>query len=225
MKKTMIVSGLSLLFLLTASAVAYGLRRMAFSSAWIPLAIGAGLLVLSGIGAFFAKAEMIKNLVCFCVSAVALGFCICAWYIFRGFDNAFYVIALVSVACIAYLWIFYALSRIPFFERHFNLFFWIFYILSFIAYVLIVIFTKTTYVSTFGYYMLIEMAFIYALCSDSENIQDLVRRITLATYSVFAVAVLIAVFMLSESGGDIDMDFDLKVSSVKKRRPPHDDGF
>ena len=90
---------------------------------------------------------------------------------------------------------------------------------------LIVIFTKTTYVSTFGYYMLIEMAFIYALCSDSENIQDLVRRITLATYSVFAVAVLIAVFMLSESGGDIDMDFDLKVSSVKKRRPPHDDGF
>ena len=67
--------------------------------------------------------------------------------------------------------------------------------------------TKTTYVSTFGYYMLIEMAFIYAMCLEASTWQELVRNLTLSTYSVFGVAVVVGVFVLiAAGGGDADCD-------------------
>jgi hypothetical protein len=164
--------------------------------------------------AIFAKKTIGLNILCFMLSAIALGFCIRAWYIFRNFDNSLLTIFLVSLACVIYLWIFYILAHIPLFEKYFTAFFWIYFIISFIAYFLIMAFTKTTYISTFGYYMLIEMAFIFALCAESENANELVRSLTLSSYSVYIVAVIILICMYG--GGD---GFSIDGLDIGKKKP------
>ena len=68
--------------------------------------------------------------------------------------------------------------------------------------------TKTSFVSTFGYYMIIEAAFILALCDSSNNYLELFRNITLSSYSVFIVAIIIALLML-------ETDFDFYVGNAK----------
>ncbi len=210
MKKTFIVSAVSFLFLLICSLAAYFLRYIPLDNPWWMLVIGLITLAASGIAAAFAHRTVGLNVACFLISAVALGFCIRAWYLFRDFDNPFWLMALVSFAAVIYLWLFYFLSKIPIFEKYPKIFVCIFLIFSLVGYLAVMLTTKTTYVSTFGYYMIIEIAFIFAMCSDISDAPDLVRRLTLSTYSVFAVAVFIAVMMLLGAlGGDADCDCDL----------------
>lgn len=205
MKKISLVSLMSFIFLITASITTYFLKYVSFNNTTTPLFIGLGTLIASGLFAILAKKIFGLNIICFILSAIAFGFCIRTWYIFNQYDNSLLTILLVSLACIAYLWIFYLLAHIPIFEKHFTAFFWSYIIVSFILYILTILLTKTTYVSTFGFYMLIEMAFIFALCYDSKNIKELIRAITISTYSVFIVIIIILLLL---SNGDFDTTFD-----------------
>lgn len=135
------------------------------------------LLVISGVTAFVVRDKTAVNIACFAVNAVALGCCIRAWYIFRGLNNGFLTMFFVSLACIAYLWLFFALCLIPPLSRHIKLFFWLWLILSVIAYVLVVIFTKTTFVSTFGFYMLVMCGFIYSMFPPPPTLKSLCARL------------------------------------------------
>ena len=117
---------------------------------------------------------------------------------------------LVSLAAVGYLWIFFLLSRIPIFKKHPIAFAVPFIVLSVILYAIIVFTTVTTFVSTFGYYALIVIAFIFAMCKSTAEPRDLVRAMTLSTYSLFAVAVIVAIFIaLGDGDFDLDLDFDL----------------
>ena len=209
MKKISIVSTFAFGFLAVASVVAYFLRFLG-GDVWLPLICGVLLLVISGLLAFFAKKSIAFNAVCSAISAVALGFLIRAWYINRGFDNPLWMMLLVSLGAIGYLWIFFLLSRIPIFKAHPIAFAVPFVVLSAIGYAIFVFTTVTTFVSTFGYYMLVVIAFIFAMCKSTAEPRDLVRAMTLSTYSLFAVAVIIAVFIaLGDGDFDLDLDFDL----------------
>lgn len=231
MKKVSMVSLLSFIFLLIASAVTCILKAVTFTSAWIPLIIGVVILIVSGIIALIIREKTAVNIFCYVLSGVALGFCIKAWYILRGFNNPFWVLVLVSLACISYLWVVYGLSRFSFAHNHPGLFMFITLALSLVCYILLVIYTKTTYVSTFGYYMIIEIAFLFAMFASSEDWHELVRNVTLSTYSVFVVAILIALMILSGDGADFDFDFDFSFdgldfgsgsSSPKKQKVKND---
>jgi hypothetical protein len=204
MRKITIVSFASLMFLLMSSVVAYYLRYAAWADAWKYLLVGVGILLASSIIAVFAKENTVINLVCFFMSSVALGFCIRSWYVFRGFDNSLAVMALVSLAAVAYLCFFALLSRIPFIAKYINLCVWIYIILSTIGYIIIIFTTKTTFVSTFGYYMIVESAFILAMCKSTDGFSGMVRALALSTYSIFAAAAIIALFMLAGDGADCD---------------------
>jgi len=207
MKKIGIVSILSFVFLFISSLVAYFLGGITFSSVWVPLCVGVGILIASGVLAIFAKRNMALNAVCYVVSGVALGFCIRAWYVFRDFYNPLWLLALVSLACVAYLWVVFVVSRIPVCKSHPKIYALVAFILSFVGYVLLVIFTKTTFISTFGYYMIIEIAFLFAMFNSSDDFYELFRNITISTYSVFVVAVILVISIAS--GEDFDLDFAL----------------
>lgn len=204
MKKLIQVSIVSFIFLLVASITAFGLSFVDYDRATIFLAIGIGIIVVSGIASIWGDKRTWLNAICFVLCAIALGCCIRAWYLYRGFENHLWILALVSLSCVVYLWIFYALSLIKPFQNHFRAFFWTMFLLSLVAYVLIVIFTKTTYVSTFGYYMIVEVSFMFPLYAKSSSNKQTFRHITLATLSVFVVAGLIAIFMAS---GEFDGAF------------------
>ena len=117
------------------------------------------------------------------------------------------------------LWIFFLIGLIPPIARHVKLYFWIFFGASFAAYILVIIFTETSFVSTFGYYMLVVAAFIYAMCAEVADLKGLMRSLTLSTYSVFAVAVIAAVVVLTGEG-DFSFDFSPDVSSNKRKKKP-----
>ena len=202
MKKISFVSLLSLLFLSLCSFVGYFLRFINFDSFWVPLIFGGFMMIISGIVKIIAKKNMVANIICFFVNAIALGLCLRSWYIFREFDNELWVMLLVSIASVIYLLIFYLLLYIPFFNKHFNVYIWVFLILSFIGYLLVMILTKTTFVSTFGYYMIIEIAFIFAMCRKQETFKQVFLDITVSTYSVIIVAIIMALLMSGADGLD-----------------------
>ena len=204
MKRTTLILLSSFLFLTVASLFAYMLRYTDFGEAYVYLIIGVGILVLSSVLAYFSAEHIPLNIICFFVSAVSLGFLIRSWYIFRGFDNTVGVMLLVSLACLAHLALFCLVAEIPPIKRHKIAAAVIYGLVSLGAYIYIVFTTKTTFVSTFGYYMIVEIAFLYALLAHGEDRASLVRSVTLSTFSVFGVAVIIALMMLA-GGGDCDV--------------------
>ncbi len=207
MKRLGLASLVSLLFLLICSAVAYLFRYLPLSDPWWYLVIGLGVLALSAAAALLGRKFFALNAVCFFTSSLALGACIRAWYIFRGFDNSFWLMALVSLAATLYLSFFFLLSRIPIFARHPAPFVSIFLLLSLVGYLVLVFTTKTTYVSTFGYYMLIELAFVIAVYAESGSLRELFRTLALSTFSVFGVIVFVAIVIFAAAaGGDCDLD-------------------
>lgn len=223
MKKIVTVSLLALAFLIVTSTVAY-LLRFTDLNATVLLIAGAVVLVASAFVAHSVKENIVGNGICYIVNAIALGCCIRAWYLFRGFDNPLWVMYLVSLASVVELWLFYLLAKIPLFNRHAGLYFWLYLLVSLVAYILVVIFTKTTYVSTFGYYMIVEAAFIFAFCNDDEDFSDLFRSMTIASFSVLIVAVIVAFMMITEGDG-FDLDFggefvDIGGGKEKKKKTP-----
>lgn len=220
MRKIGIVSLISFIFLSFCSITEYLLRNITFNDYFIPLLIGFGILIISGIVSAIIKEDLYFNIVCFLFNAIALGFCLRSWYMYRGFDNALWVQILISFACVMYLLVFYFLLYIPFFDKHFKIYIWSFLVLTLIAYILIIIFSKTTFMSTFGYFVIIEIAFIFAMCKREENFTDLFRNITLSSFSVLIVAIIILLIMLECDGLDgFDFGTDiLDITSPKNKK-------
>ena len=191
----------SFAFFTLTSVVAYLLGFLSFSSPWIPLGIGAGFMIFAGVYEFISQYSLIMNIVCSVANSVALGFCVSAWYIYREFDNGIVTMLLLALSCVVYMLLFCLPLLIPFIEHHIKLYFWIFVILSFTVYIGLLFTTKTTYLSTFGFYSIVNVLLVFAMCRDSRNIRSFVRKMTLSTSGVALVAVIIAVLMLD---GDLD---------------------
>lgn len=210
----------SFAFFTLASVVAYLLRFLSFSSPWIPLGIGVGLMIFAGAYEFISEYSLIMNVVCAAANSVALGFCVRAWYIYREFDNGIVTMLLLALSCVVYMLLFCLPLLIPFLERHIKLHFWIFVLLSLAVYIWLLFTTKTTYLSTFGFYSIVNVLFIFAMCRDSRNIRSFVRKMTLSTSGVALVAVTIAVLMLD---GDLDfLDIGeglFDIDSPRKKKP------
>lgn len=211
MKKITLVSIASFLFLFVSSAVAV-LSRYLFSEALAAFLVGLAVLIGSGVLSLLTGERVKLNLLCFFISAVAMGVLMRAWYIVRGFDNSFITVMGVTASVVLYLWIFYALSRIPFVRSShlvFIIFVIMFVIISAVLYVIVMANTETTYVSTFGYYMIIELGFIFAMSLEAENKEELIKNLAHSTYSVFIVAIVVGVAVLVAAlGGDCDCDCD-----------------
>ncbi len=225
MKKITIVSILSIIFLIGCSIIEYILRNHYFERHSTPLIIGIGLLIISGIIALFSKKDIVFNIICYIINSIALGFCLRSWYMFRGFNNDLWITLLVSLSCVIYLLVFYFLLFIPFFNKYFKVYIWLFFALTLIIYVIVVATSKTTFVSTFGYFVIVEISFIFAMCRTHENFEDIFYNITLSSYSVLIVAIIMLLIMLEcdsidgfDFGGDVPSITSPKENKNKKYR-------
>jgi hypothetical protein len=210
MKKITIVSAASFIFLLLCSLVAR-ITRGLFLQFYVPLIIGIAILAVSGIIALIIKDRTPINVLCAILSSVAMGFIVRAWYILRGLENPIYVTALISLGAVAYLWIYFALIRIPPIKESAGVTAAVtalYIILSLVFYIILVVKTDTNFVSTVGFYAFIEISFIFAMSLEVNNNHELIRNLTLSTYSVFAVALIVAVIALMAAAGDGDCDCD-----------------
>lgn len=217
-----LTSAISLVFLLISSTVVYLLKDFVLLE-WVSLIIGVGIMLFGGLFAAITHQMTIPKYVVFMINGIAMGFMIKEWYLFRGFDNELHVLIFVSLACVGYLFIFYLLSFIPFVDKHYGWVSIVFIILSLVGYIILIATTQTTYLSTFGYYMIVELAFILTLCMGSERYEKFVNEMMYASFSILIVALVIAFIMLAASGGDLSLDvggggFDGKLSSPRKKR-------
>lgn len=208
---------------MTCSIVAYCLRFTDFNNKVYLLVTGVGILAFSGILFAITHKIFVFRIICFIFNAVALGFCIRCWYVFRGFDNPLWLMLLVSLACLVYLLVFYALLFIPIIEKHFKIYIWVMLAITVIIYFILISVVETTFLSTFGYYLIIEFAFIFAMCADADAISELLFNITVSTYSVFIVAIIIAICMFAGDGFDLSIDGvggdgSLDISSPKDKK-------
>ncbi len=214
MKKVCTVSGASLVFLLFCSSVGYILRDIVTDGVFA-LIFGALLLILSGILALFAAERIPLLVICVFLNSVAMGVLIRAWYIIRELENSFFTMALVSLAAAVYLFLFFAILRIPVFKKSRKatvIYAVIYALISGVSYIALMLNTETSFISTFGYYMIIELGFIFAMLLSPGSRASLFRNLVLSTYSVVFVAlgvlagVIIA--LLCGEGGDCDCDCD-----------------
>ena len=208
MKKITIVSAVSFLFLLVCSIVARITMNL-FDNVKTPLIIGVFILALSGLVALIVRESTAVNITCATISAVAMGFVMRAWYILRGLENSIFTMAFIALGTVVYLWIYFAIIRIPVVKESEGVTIAVtalYVILSIVIYLILVFGTETNFVSTIGYYAFIELSFIFAMSLEVNDNKELIRNLTISTYSVFIVAIVVAVFALAASGGDCDCD-------------------
>ena len=208
-KKALTVNIAALVFLFLCSLTAYAVGKFP-TDATTALIVGGVVLVIGGICALLAGRVWFSSIPAYLLSAVAMGFSIRAWYVFRGFNNPLWLMLLVSLGATLCLWLFWALSQIRAFKEHADLFTVVYVLLSLIAYLVVMLTTKTTYVSTFGYYMLVEIAFLIAMRAEWEDTRELLRTLSVSAFSVFAlVAVAVSLIAIAVLSGDGDFDADL----------------
>lgn len=210
MKKITIVSAASFIFLLICSIVAR-ITKGLFSGYWAPLIIGVVILAVSGIIALAVRKSTPVNIFCAVLSAIAMGFIVRAWYILRGLENSIFVTVLISLGAVIYLWIYFALIRIPIVKDSAKVTVAVtalYLVVSIVVYILLVLKTHTNFVSTVGFYAFIEISFIFAMSLEVNNQEELIRNLTISTYSVLAVAVIVAIIALMALAGDGDCDCD-----------------
>ena len=105
MKKLFITIGASLLFLFGTSVTCLILKTVDFARAWQPLVIGCILIVVSLIIlVIYKKTHFSVDLYfIYLVNMISMGFLVNSWHIFREYDLEFYVLMLISLACVLYL--------------------------------------------------------------------------------------------------------------------------
>ena len=212
MKKITIVSVASFIFLFICSIVA-SISKMLFIGykPTLPLVIGIIILAVSGVIALIVREQTKVNLLCFTLSAVAMGFIIRAWYILRDLENSIFITLLISLGAVIYLWIYFALIHIPVVKESAGVTVAVsalYIVISIVVYIVLVLKTHTNFVSTAGFYAFIEISFIFAMSMEVNDNEELIRNLTLSTYSVFVVAAIVAVFALMAASGSGDCDCD-----------------
>ena len=204
-----------------------------FSDYATPLIIGVSVLAGSGLLAFIVRENVKTNILCSVISAVAMGFVIRAWYILRGLENSITVMTLISLGAVVYLWIYFAIIRIPAVKESAGVTVAVtvlYSLISLIIYLLLVFGTETSFVSTIGFYAFMELSFIFAMSLEVNNNKELIRNLTISTYSVLIVAIIVALFALAASGGDCDCDCggcDCDCGGKPKKKPKRtrNDGY
>lgn len=202
MKRCLQTLAVSLAFLIVTSVVGYLGRYIPLDFWWI-FGIGTIILVVGLIFTIAFWKNSTYKLISLFINAVSMGFYLRSWYINRGFDNPLWLMLCVSLLAAAYLFVFILPLYIDGVNRHYGWYLLIFTILSIAGYVCLVIFTKTTWVSTLGYYGLLELGFIMTMSMEGNNKIKLYISWQVASYTVIVCAVIILIIVL---GGDATGD-------------------
>jgi len=190
----------SFLFLTVCSVVGYLARYTKITNFWTMFGIAAGVLAV-GIGLGFIK-HVAGKIVSFFVNAVAMGFFLRSWYINRGFDNSLWLMLGVAALAVAYTVIFVLPLFIPAVSRHYGVYATVFILLSLGGYIALVICTTTTWVSTLGYYGILQLSFILGTSFSCNDLEDEVRALWISSYSIVVCAVIILLMALGGDGCD-----------------------
>lgn len=189
----------SFLFLTVCSLVGYFAYFTKITRFWTMFGIASGVLAVGIIvGLFKHKA---CKIVAFFVNAVSMGFYLQSWYIARGFmNNSVWLMLGVAGLAVAYTVLFALPLLIPAVSRHYGVYVTLFVLLSLGGYIALVVCTKTTWVSTLGYYGILQLSFILGSSFSCNDLEDEIRALWVSSYSIIICAAIILLVVIS--GGD-----------------------
>lgn len=194
----------SFLFLAVTSIVGYVAYFFNITDFWIMFGIASGVLV-AGILIGFIKRTSAK-IVSFFVNAVSMGFFLQSWYINRGFQNSIWLMLGVAALAVAYMIVFALPLLIPAVNRHYGIYITVFVLLSLGGYVALVVLTTTTWVSTLGYFGLLQLSFIVGSSFDCSDFDDEIRALWLSSYSIVVCAAIILAIVMGGDSCDASCD-------------------
>jgi len=216
MKRFLITLGVSASFLAITSVIGYAASFIPLGF-WGIFGIGSAILVISGFSAIVLRRKNFVKILAMILNAVSMGFYLRSWYINRNFDNSLWLMLLTALLAALYLVVFMLPLLIPAVRRHCGIYLAVFILASIVGYVCLIIFTKTTWVSTLGYFGLLQLGFCFALLFGGED-SDLLRALQIASYSVLLCALIILIIVLGGDGiGDLFSGFDIPTGSRKSK--------
>ena len=202
-------------------------RRLAIRNPWGMLGIGVLFLVLNAILLIPGKRYAFASSLAFFSGAVGMGFCLSAWHLYRGyrFELRFWLILAAAFAAAFFLIL--LISAIPGVTRRYPGFFYGILCGSASVYLILLFSTKTTWLSTVGFSLIPFFSVLYFMGKPPHNAanewQAYLRSLSLSTLSVFAVAVLVALLMLSGDGDIfdfVDLSPESPVEGYDERKYP-----
>lgn len=202
MKRCLQTLAVSFAFLIVTSVVGYSAQYIPLDFWWI-FGIASGILAVGAVLAVILRKKRAYKYAAIFINAVAMGFYLRSWYINRGFNNPLWLMLCMALLATAYLFVIMLVAAIPRLEKFRFWFITGFVLLSFVGYLLLVFLTKTTWVSTLGYFGLIQLGFAVSL-SAKEN-----GKLTAWLLSSYSVALCASIILIIALGGDgLDCLFD-----------------
>ncbi len=206
----------TLLFLLVSSITGYFAKYIPINEFWPMFAIGSGVLVLGIlILILFHKHQKIKPFIVL-INAISMGFYLRSWYILRGFENELWIMLLVALLATLYFLVYTVFLLFPFINKHYGWYLLAFILLSIGGYICLLVLTKTTWVSTLGYYGIIVLSFILCLSMEDKTTNEKYNRLLIGSYSIAICALIILIIAL---GGDGLDGFDIDLGDFSSPSP------
>lgn len=226
MKRCLQTFAVSLAFLIVIASIGY-------VAAFIPLGfweifgIASGILAAGIIVSVVYRKNYRAKIVSMFINAVAMGFYLRSWYINRGFENSLLLMLGVALLASLYLLLFILPLYIDAINRYYGWYLLVFTVLSIAGYICLVVLTKTTWVSTLGFFGLLDLGFIMTMSMDANNKHNLYNSWLIASYTVGLCAVIILLIVVGgdaadgifEGSGSGDLDGISKISSPRKLKP------
>ncbi len=192
----------SFLFLTVTSVTAFVLRYVHIFDVWAMFGLASGILAIGIVLHIVLKKKNALKLIPFFVNAVSMGAYLRSWYIFRGFDNPLWMTVLIAAAASSILLLFVAFLLIAKINNHYGIYTLIFILTALAVYILLIIFTQNTWVSTLGYYGIIVVAFIIGLSIQPNSETFPYSTLVWSSYSIVVCAIIIAIIVLGGDGFD-----------------------
>ncbi len=209
MKKVSLISLIAFVFLAVTSVVSI-VAKPFFTDCIIAIAVALGMLLVSGILAFIAKKRKVINIICFFINCVAFGIALRGWYIYLGMECGIAEMLLICLGVALFFFIFGSITRIPFVRNSKALVIVVFVlhlIFDGFAIYLALLTMSNIYLSTIAYFLIASWGFLFPLALESDDVDSMIRNLTLSTYSVFVAVVIMALIILTFTTGEaLDCD-------------------
>lgn len=185
MNKLKTILPASLMIFIVVPVCAYLLESARFAEDDTPAFIGFGLIVAGGLLSAILHKCGLLNLIPLAVNSVGLGFCLRAWYIFRGFSNSLPVLLAACLIAWAFIPLFWLWSRIPIFDRHPALMSFIFIAPVTAVYCVLIFNTETTWLSTTGFCLIVAATVRHRTENPAKRGSDPFPRVFFAAIRIF----------------------------------------
>lgn len=227
MKRCLKTLGVTFIFLVITSVVGYAASFIPLGF-WEIFGIASGILIASVLLSVLLRKSAGIKIAAMLLNAISMGFYLRSWYINRGFDNPLWLMLCVALLASVYLLIFILPLYVDALNRHYGWYLLIFTILSIAGYVCLVIFTKTTWVSTLGYFGLLVLGFIMTMSMDGSTKPKLLTSWQIASFTVAVCAVIILIIVaggdgldaIDVGGADGGASFSSPRKTNDKKQPP-----